>query len=46
MPNVKTVVPYNGTPEQEERLRAVIAEHKGQPGATRPVLQAAQDIFG
>ena len=46
MPNVKTVVPYNGTPEQEERLRAVIAEHKGQPGATMPVLQAAQEIFG
>ena len=46
MPNVKTVVPYNGTPEQEERLRAVIAQHKGQPGATMPVLQAAQDIFG
>ena len=41
MPNVKTVVPYNGTPEQEARLRSVIAEHKGQPGATMPVLQAA-----
>ena len=24
----------------------VIAEHKGQPGATMPVLQAAQEIFG
>ena len=46
MPNCKTVVPYNGTPEQEERLRQIIAEHKGQPGATMPVLQAAQDIFG
>lgn len=46
MPNVKTVVPYRGTAEQEERLRQVIAEHKGQPGATMPVLQAAQDIFG
>ena len=46
MPNVKTVVPYNGTPEQEARLRSVIAEHKGQPGATMPVLQAAQEIFG
>ena len=46
MPNVKTVVPYQGTPEQEEKLRQVIAEHKGQPGATMPVLQAAQDIFG
>ena len=39
-------MPYNGTPEQEERLRQVIAEHKGQPGSTMPVLQAAQEIFG
>ena len=46
MPNMKTVVPYQGTPEQEEKLRQVIAEHKGQPGATMPVLQAAQEIFG
>ena len=46
MPNCKTVIPYQGTPEQEERLRTVIAEHKGQPGATMPVLQAAQEIFG
>ena len=46
MPNCKTVVPYRGTAEQEERLRKVIAEHKGQPGATMPVLQAAQEIFG
>ena len=46
MPNVKTVVPYSGTEEQEARLRAVIEAHKGQPGATMPVLQAAQEIFG
>ena len=46
MPNCKTVVPYRGTPEQEERLRKVIAAHKGRPGATMPVLQAAQEIFG
>ena len=46
MPNMKTVVPYQGTPEQEEKLRQVIAAHKGQPGATMPVLQAAQEIFG
>ncbi|MDD5938263.1 MAG: NADH-quinone oxidoreductase subunit NuoE [Clostridiales bacterium] len=46
MPNLKTAVPYRGTPEQEERLRRVIEEHKGQPGATMPVLQAAQEIFG
>ena len=46
MPNCKTVVPYKGTAAQEEQLRKVIAEHKGQPGATMPVLQAAQEIFG
>ena len=46
MPNCKTAVPYRGTPEQEERLRKVIDAHKGQPGATMPVLQAAQEIFG
>ena len=46
MPNCKTVVPYRGSPEQERRLRQVIAEHRGQPGATMPVLQAAQEIFG
>ena len=46
MPNCKTAVPYRGTPEQEERLRRVIEEYKGKPGATMPVLQAAQEIFG
>ena len=46
MPNVKTVVPYTGTKEQEDRLREIIAQHRGQPGATMPVLQAAQGIFG
>ncbi|SBV92027.1 NADP-reducing hydrogenase subunit HndA [uncultured Eubacteriales bacterium] len=46
MPNCKSVVPYSGTTEQEDQLRQVIAEHKGMPGATMPVLQAAQEIFG
>jgi len=46
MPNCKTALPYRGTPEQEERLRQVIDQYRGQPGATMPVLQAAQDIFG
>ena len=46
MPNCKTVVPYQGTQEQEEQLRQVITQYKGQPGATMPVLQAAQEIFG
>ena len=46
MPNRKTELPFAGTAEQEQALKAVIAEHKGQPGATMPVLQAAQDIYG
>ena len=46
MPNCKTVVPYRGTREQEDQLREVIAQYKGKPGATMPVLQAAQEIFG
>lgn len=39
-------VPFRGTKEQEDRLKAVIAKHKGQPGATIPVLHEAQDIYG
>ncbi len=46
MPNSKTAVPYSGTKEQEAELQKVIEQHKGQPGATMPVLQAAQGIFG
>ena len=40
MPNCKTVVPYRGSPEQEERLRqgAARCHHAGAP--------AAQEIFG
>ncbi|MBQ9953934.1 MAG: NAD(P)H-dependent oxidoreductase subunit E [Eggerthellaceae bacterium] len=46
MPNCRTVVPFAGTPEQEERLRAVIAEHKGTQGPLMPVLHEAQEIYG
>lgn len=46
MPNVKTALPYVGTPDQHEKLLACIARHAGQPGATMPVLQEAQDIYG
>ena len=42
----KSAVPFSGTPEQEERLKAVIAEHKDDPGALMPILQKAQDIYG
>ena len=39
-------VPFNGTPEQEAELLAVIGQHKGEKGALMPVLQQAQDIYG
>ncbi|MDP4108971.1 MAG: NAD(P)H-dependent oxidoreductase subunit E [Bacillota bacterium] len=42
----KTEVPFNGTKEQEERLKAVIEEHKHVEGALMPVLQEAQEIYG
>ena len=42
----KKVVPFNGTKEQEKELLEVIAAHKGQEGATIPVLHKAQEIYG
>lgn len=39
-------VPFKGTKEQEEKLRAVIDAHKGEDGAAIPVLHEAQDIYG
>ena len=39
-------MPFQGTAEQEAQLKDVIKEHKGQPGALMPVLQAAQSIYG
>ena len=46
MPNCKSAVPFTGTKEQEEKLRAVIAQYKDVPGATMPIMQAAQEIYG
>ena len=42
----KKTVPFNGTPEQAEKLAKVIEEHKGQEGAAIPVLHEAQEIYG
>ena len=42
----ENVIPFKGTAEQEKQLMAVIAEHKGQPGALIPVLHKAQEIYG
>ncbi len=46
MPNCKTLVPFTGTKEQEAKLKAVIEAHRGQKGATMPVMQEAQEIYG
>ena len=42
----KVKVQFNGTKEQEEQLKQVIADNKENKGALMPVLQKAQDIYG
>ena len=39
-------IPFAGTPEQEAKLKEVIAKSKDDPGAVMPVLQEAQEIYG
>lgn len=39
-------IPFSGTPEQEEKLNAVIAECKGNNSMLMHVMQVAQDIYG
>ena len=39
-------IPFNGTPEQEEKLNAVIAECAGENSKLMHVMQVAQDIYG
>ncbi len=46
MAKKKTVVPFNGTKEQEAQLAAVIEKYKEVQGALMPVLQEAQQIYG
>ena len=46
MKKTLTTVMFRGTKAQEEQLDAVIAAHKGTPGALMPVLQQAQEIYG
>ncbi len=42
----KSTIPFQGTKEQEEQLRSVIAELKDERGSLMPILQKAQDIYG
>lgn len=46
MASVKKTVPFNGTKEQEAKLRAIIAELKDERGCLMPIMQKAQDIYG
>ena len=46
MASVKKTVPFNGTQEQEAKLRAIIAELKDERGCLMPIMQKAQDIYG
>ncbi len=39
-------VAFSGTPEQEAKLKEVIANLKDMQGALMPMLQQAQDIYG
>ena len=41
-----TAIPFKGTPEQEAQLREFMAGWAGKEGATMPVLQKAQEIYG
>ena len=45
MTNKITEIPFRGTPEQEAKLKEIIAQHKGESGAMMPVLQKAQEIY-
>ena len=39
-------LPFQGTADQEAKLKEVIARHKDQPGAIMPCLQEAQEVYG
>ncbi len=41
-----STIPFNGTKEQEEQLKAVIAECKDDKSMLMGVMQKAQDIYG
>ena len=39
-------IPFNGTPEQEAKLKAVIEAKKNIPGSLMSIMQEAQGIYG
>ncbi|MBR7136309.1 MAG: NAD(P)H-dependent oxidoreductase subunit E [Clostridia bacterium] len=42
----KIVIPFDGTPEQEQQLRVELQELVKVPGGLMPALQKAQEIYG
>mgnify|MGYP004694275763 CR=1 FL=1 len=41
-----STVPFNGTKEQEAKLKAIIEENKCDKSRLMPIMQQAQDIYG
>ena len=41
-----STLPFNGTPEQEAKLREIIAAHKHDKSLVMAVMQKAQDVYG
>lgn len=39
-------LPFKGTPEQEQKLQAVIAANRQDPSKLMAVMQEAQEIYG
>ena len=39
-------IPFTGTPEQEQELRATIDALREDPGCLMPIMQKAQEIYG
>ncbi|WP_423230178.1 NAD(P)H-dependent oxidoreductase subunit E [Eubacterium oxidoreducens] len=42
----QTLIPFEGTKEQEQELKAVIEELKDEKGCLMPIMQKAQGIYG
>ena len=41
-----TTVTFNGTPEQEQKLDAIVAKYGKDEGAIMRILQDAQEVYG
>lgn len=44
--SLKSTVPFKGTKEQEQQLKAIIEAEKNNKGCLIPIMQKAQNIYG